>query len=750
LKNFALLLLSGMLLAGIVITQSLGRYSDTFTPLLKLLSDRSGIWHNARVHFEKENAGITSWLLNDEVMISREWNGVVHIQAKNENDAYMAWGYALARDRMFQMQYLKTAAQGRLTTWYGTEAIYFDDYFLNLGLEEAARRQISRMSEEEYNLLKVFSNGVNLYLSELSEDEYPIEIRLQNIPVSYWSPMDCVRILKLWEYMNSYTLQDLEKQIIAKNIDSSKLYADLFKVSLDKVPEKDPSIDPVELLKQMQMQQAERDRWLFRPPPESRDYGLLIPPGKMQRNNAVFVGFTLGEFSFPGFFYEVQITTPKQNAYGFSFPGAPLMSGGFTPAIAWNFGRPETPAVKFLYQGNDSPPISVEERSSIWNMRYEGQSSHTELTTPFGPVFRSSSSEIFINWTAFKTDRIFLFFNDLLHATSVDTLQRRSKLPVLASTLNMGDAQGRSLDLNLFSMPDDKDGVVALAEKHLIETQPRPVNQNGLKSRNRIRHIVDEKSRHSIDDIMNYTRDVYLDDQPLRRLMLNTIKGFKEKEWLEIAYELQNWNMQANNDSKLMPLISSFVMLMRKYVWDEIYDVSSSTLPDDSIWVDLALNSPSHPIFDNRSTGRIETADEVVESALRDALNINIIENGPFNSWSWGEINKVKPKFSYEELIGKLYIVDYYSKNGFTNTVNPSFGKNPVYGYVNTFVVEFRPGGNVNAFVNTLGNNRSLSFDNENYLSIDLWSRTQYRPVRFASTGGSPEYFKLALKPYAL
>ena len=57
-----------------------------------------------------------------------EW-GIPHIKAKNQHDAIFAYGYSVAKDRLFQMDLQRRVAQGRLSEILGDDLIEIDIMF---------------------------------------------------------------------------------------------------------------------------------------------------------------------------------------------------------------------------------------------------------------------------------------------------------------------------------------------------------------------------------------------------------------------------------------------------------------------------------------------------------------------------------------------------------------------------------------------------------------------------------------------
>ncbi|MBN1930683.1 MAG: penicillin acylase family protein, partial [Desulfobacterales bacterium] len=52
--------------------------------------------------------------IQDGVSIVRDSYGVPHIYSENRHDLYFAFGYTQAQDRLFQMDFYRRAAQGKL------------------------------------------------------------------------------------------------------------------------------------------------------------------------------------------------------------------------------------------------------------------------------------------------------------------------------------------------------------------------------------------------------------------------------------------------------------------------------------------------------------------------------------------------------------------------------------------------------------------------------------------------------------
>ncbi|MDP4726839.1 MAG: penicillin acylase family protein, partial [Desulfobacterales bacterium] len=70
--------------------------------------------------------------IHDLVEIIRDVHGMPHIYAQNEPDLFFAMGYAMAQDRLWQMEFYRRVGTGRLAEILGKEALEADRHFRTL------------------------------------------------------------------------------------------------------------------------------------------------------------------------------------------------------------------------------------------------------------------------------------------------------------------------------------------------------------------------------------------------------------------------------------------------------------------------------------------------------------------------------------------------------------------------------------------------------------------------------------------
>ena len=131
--------------------------------------------------------------VSGEVKIHRDGLGIPHILAANDQDLYFGFGVAMAQDRLFQMDYLRRKALGKLAEIVGPEAIETDRLARTVGLPYIAHNEWPRLSAETQQLLESFSAGVNNVIESMA-DLLPIEFELLDYRPDPWTPVDSLAI----------------------------------------------------------------------------------------------------------------------------------------------------------------------------------------------------------------------------------------------------------------------------------------------------------------------------------------------------------------------------------------------------------------------------------------------------------------------------------------------------------------------------------------------------------------------------
>jgi penicillin amidase len=101
--------------------------------------------------------------------------GVPHIYAKNTHDLYMTFGYIQARDRIWQMEFLRLLSTGQLSSVLGPKTLTMDRVFRTLGLAWRAKNDIALLQKKYVQRIEAFAAGINEFLKT---EQLPLEFLL--------------------------------------------------------------------------------------------------------------------------------------------------------------------------------------------------------------------------------------------------------------------------------------------------------------------------------------------------------------------------------------------------------------------------------------------------------------------------------------------------------------------------------------------------------------------------------------------
>jgi penicillin G amidase len=100
---------------------------------------------------------------------------------------------AMAQDRLWQLDYYRRKATGRLAEILGAEALPQDILARTVGLNRIAAQEVTQLPAETLALLEAFAQGLNLVM-EASRNQLPIEFDLLGYAPDPWRPVDTVAI----------------------------------------------------------------------------------------------------------------------------------------------------------------------------------------------------------------------------------------------------------------------------------------------------------------------------------------------------------------------------------------------------------------------------------------------------------------------------------------------------------------------------------------------------------------------------
>ncbi len=151
------------------------------------------------------------------VRLMTDGMGITHIFAQSNDDAFFGNGYAMARDRLFQMEVYRREAQGRSAELFGSASVPSDlgaraFNFTLLGRNDEARVRKERPQDAE--LVDAWIAGVNARIAEVGSGAAPRPYGLGPAELDFvpdpWVAADTFAVAKLLAFGISNTLdQDI-------------------------------------------------------------------------------------------------------------------------------------------------------------------------------------------------------------------------------------------------------------------------------------------------------------------------------------------------------------------------------------------------------------------------------------------------------------------------------------------------------------------------------------------------------------
>ncbi len=151
--------------------------------------------------------------LLDAVEVIRDRWGVPHIYARTAVDASFAQGYVHAQDRLWQMDFQRRLASGRLAEIVGARGLAADRWLRILGFRRIAEIEARRMSVEVGAEMEAYAAGVNAWIQQ---GRLPIEFTILRYQPEPWTPADSLVWAKMlaWNLAGNWESELLRARLI--------------------------------------------------------------------------------------------------------------------------------------------------------------------------------------------------------------------------------------------------------------------------------------------------------------------------------------------------------------------------------------------------------------------------------------------------------------------------------------------------------------------------------------------------------
>ena len=408
------------------------------------------------------------------VDIRRDEQGIPTIVASNEHDASFALGYSHAQDRLWQMEFNRRLAAGRLAEILGASALPTDLFLRTLGAYRAAQRIYDALDAEHRSLIDAYVNGVNAYLATRS-GPLPPEFLLTRAPApAPWTAADSVAwsLMMAWDLASHSMRMELRRLRLAQQFSRAEIDDIYPPLPGEAAPATADYVEVYRLLGALNtahdgsapMRQAEvptagfgsgeglgSNNWVLS--------GRRTVSGKPLLANDPHLGLTA-----PSVWYFASLQSPGLNVIGATLPGLPGVVLGRNDRVAWgitNTGADQ----QDLYLERLNPDHADEyETPSGWQ-RFRQRVEHIHVKgkadvdlvvreTRHGPVisglasidksFKSRRFVLALRWTALEPeDRTLRAVRALNRARTVADAERAlGDFQVVTQSAVFADADG--------------------------------------------------------------------------------------------------------------------------------------------------------------------------------------------------------------------------------------------------------------------------------------------------------------------
>ncbi|MEH6610318.1 MAG: penicillin acylase family protein [Halioglobus sp.] len=129
----------------------------------------------------------------EKVTIYRDEYGTPQVVADSNKGVYFGYGYAVATDRLFQMEMLKRTAEGRVAEALGQEFAELDVHLRTTYDHRSVALQLEDLPAEQRDILSGYAAGFNMRIDEVltqNGDLLPIEFSDYDFLPEHWSAYD--------------------------------------------------------------------------------------------------------------------------------------------------------------------------------------------------------------------------------------------------------------------------------------------------------------------------------------------------------------------------------------------------------------------------------------------------------------------------------------------------------------------------------------------------------------------------------
>ncbi|WP_424625259.1 penicillin G acylase [Achromobacter marplatensis] len=132
-----------------------------------------------------------------QVTIRRDEYGMPHVYASTVYGVFYGYGYAVAQDRLFQMEMARRSTQGKVAEVLGEKMVAFDKSIRGNFSPERIQRQLAALPASERQILDGYAAGMNAWIAQVRakpDSLTPKEFNDLQFQPSDWTPYDVAMV----------------------------------------------------------------------------------------------------------------------------------------------------------------------------------------------------------------------------------------------------------------------------------------------------------------------------------------------------------------------------------------------------------------------------------------------------------------------------------------------------------------------------------------------------------------------------
>jgi penicillin amidase len=706
-----------------------------------------GAWLYSKTYHPKYNGEIELKNLSEKVTVYFDEIGVPHINAENQNDAYIALGYVHAQDRLWQMEMIRRIAAGRLSEIFGEKLIKTDKLFSGLGIEEASERTIKNLDKKspKYKLSIAYLEGVNQYIEE---GKTPVEFTLVGVEKEKYTLKDVYNVFGYMAF--SFAVGHKTDPLLTEV--KEKLGAAYFKELIGAESENLTIIkNEKKAVLTGSFAKAMHDLYDVLPiSPFIGSNSWVIGADKTKNGKVIFANDPHIGFSQPSVWYQAHVKTPDYEIYGFHLALIPFPLLGHNKDYAYGLTMFENDDVDF-YVEEENPENKLQYKTENGFVDYKliekrlkikgrKDSVYTIKVSNHGPIMNGivdhldDARPIGMQWIYTKlNNQILEVAYEISHADNLLEFKKgASKLHAPGLNMMYGDAKNNIAwfasgklykyrdSLYTKTYLDGASGKDEILEYLDFEENPQAINPswNYVYSANnqpdsiagimypgyylnedraeRIVALLEPKNDWTKQDVAKMIYDVTSINAPI--IIADFVKSINKEdlsasEKQAISF-LKNWKGNFDKE-EIGPVIYNRM----------VYEFQKNTFADEmgkayNQFVNTPLIEKVLPMqakrknsiwWDNISTkDKIETKEDIINTSFKNTFAF--LQNqlgGNVENWKWERVISVEYKHAVGEvaILRKFFNVGPFVTNGGDQVIN-----NQIYDIDSTGVYKVKAG----------------------------------------------------------